>query len=343
MQAMSSVRWPRARALERADPLEIDRLDEVGVLILDDVQAADDAALAWCRRAPCVVVGCSDPSGLPSTAVDVALAGADVDRYLAPIEATVTGNPRAARTLVDVLRVVERLDVADGLVVESLAYSALLGSTEFAMWLAGQPVRTPRPHEDGPVRVERQGGELHLSLARPAARNAFSAPLRDALLEALRLAEMDDTIRRVVLDGDGPVFCSGGDLTEFGSSTDVARAHQIRVLRSIGAIIARLADRVTVTMRGTCVGAGVELSAFAGHVRAEPGTRVLLPEVSMGLIPGAGGTVSLTCRLGRQRTALLALLGEPVDVGDAMVAGLVDEIVPGTIAAWDPDRPDRAT
>lgn len=79
-------------------------------------------------------------------------------------------------------------------------------------------------------------------------------------------------------------------------------------------------------MKGACVGAGVEMSAFADRVVAARGTTVRLPEVAMGLIPGAGGTVSLTRRIGRQRTALLALLGDAVEIDSPIVLGLVDEV-----------------
>ena len=81
-------------------------------------------------------------------------------------------------------------------------------------------------------------------------------------------------------------------------------------------------------VHGTCVGAGVELPAFAARVVADPETTFRLPEVGMGLIPGAGGTVSITRRIGRQQTACLALLGEAIDATEALALGLVDEIDP---------------
>ena len=70
----------------------------------------------------------------------------------------------------------------------------------------------------------------------------------------------------------------------------------------------------------------MELPAFAGHVVADPATTFALPEVSLGLVPGAGGTVSLPARIGRHRTALLALLGHPIDVPTALAWGLVDGV-----------------
>jgi enoyl-CoA hydratase/carnithine racemase len=75
------------------------------------------------------------------------------------------------------------------------------------------------------------------------------------------------------------------------------------------------------------VGAGVELSAFAGIVEAASNTTLSLPEISMGLIPGAGGTVSITYRVGAQRTAWLALTGKQIDTETALRWGLVDRVV----------------
>jgi enoyl-CoA hydratase/carnithine racemase len=88
----------------------------------------------------------------------------------------------------------------------------------------------------------------------------------------------------------------------------------------------RLRDRVRADLHGACIGAGIELPAFAGRLSARPDTLIRLPEIVMGLIPGAGGTVSITRRVGRWRTAYLALSGLPIDAPTALDWGLVDEI-----------------
>jgi enoyl-CoA hydratase/carnithine racemase len=87
-----------------------------------------------------------------------------------------------------------------------------------------------------------------------------------------------------------------------------------------------VAERVTVELHGACVGAGIEIPALAGRIIAKPDTRIRLPEVSMGLIPGAGGTASLPRRIGRHRTAWLALGGAWLDATTALGWGLVDEV-----------------
>ena len=149
--------------------------------------------------------------------------------------------------------------------------------------------------------------------------------MRDALCEALELA-LWDPVLRVTLDGEGPGFCAGGDLDEFGSAPDPATAHIVRVSASVGRMLHELRDRVTVRVHGECVGAGLELPAFAGRVVARAGSRFRLPEIAMGLVPGAGGTVSLPRRIGRARTAWLALSGEAIDADTALRWGLADAI-----------------
>jgi enoyl-CoA hydratase/carnithine racemase len=167
---------------------------------------------------------------------------------------------------------------------------------------------------------------LTITLNRPHVHNAFSRSMRDGLAEALAVAMADDSIDRIVLQGAGPSFCSGGDLNEFGDFPDPASSHVIRLTRSPARLVARLAARVEVRTHGSCMGAGAELPAFAGRVVAHPATRFALPELSLGLVPGAGGTVSLPRRIGRHRTALLGLTGTPIDAETALGWGLVDAV-----------------
>lgn len=79
-------------------------------------------------------------------------------------------------------------------------------------------------------------------------------------------------------------------------------------------------------MHGTCVGAGVELAALAGRVVAEPGTTFRLPEIGMGLVPGAGGTVGITRRIGRWRCLHLALAKIDLPLAQALGWRLIDDL-----------------
>jgi len=243
------------------------------------------------------------------------------------VDAAVRAIPIASAVLAQLLRFGDPRTVEAGLIAESLAYSALQAGPEFRAWLAARPVSpAPRSASEAPLRVRREGASLHLTLDRGAKRNAYSAALRDALVEALQLAASDDTIAQIVLDGAGPAFCAGGDLDEFGAAPDPATAHAIRTTRSAARLLASVRDRALVRVHGACVGAGIELAAFAGRVVAREDAWFQLPELSMGLIPGAGGTLSLPRRIGRQRTAWLALSGVRLDAATALRWRLVDAI-----------------
>ena len=215
--------------------------------------------------------------------------------------------------------------MADGLAAESAVYSALQAGPEFAAWRAARPPRR-RGDEGEPVTLVRDGGCLEITLDRPHVRNALNTAMRDALVDAFALPALDPSITEVHLRGAGASFCAGGDLDEFGSFPDPATAHLIRLRQSVGRAIDAVADRVTAHLHGACAGSGIELPAFAGRVIAAPSTTISLPELSLGLIPGAGGTVSLPRRIGRHRTTRLALSGERLDAATALEWGLVDAI-----------------
>ena len=236
-----------------------------------------------------------------------------------------SGNPIARAALELLLDATEGVDVEQALVMESATYSLLQAGPEHQAWLA---TRTRRPLEDEEdvVLMARDDTSLRLTLNRPHRRNAFNAAMREELLDGLDVAAVDATIEQILIDAVGPNFCSGGDLDEFGTLTDPASAHLLRVERSVGRALHRLRDRVTVRVHGACIGAGVELPAFAGRVVARADATFGLPEVSMGLVPGAGGTVSIPRRIGRDRFVLMALDGEMIDAATALSWGLVDEI-----------------
>jgi hypothetical protein len=273
---------------------------------------------------PCVLVGVGEsvPGGV-SPVLDVVLD--DAGDALGAIAAIVDANPLAAVALVLLLRGGATRTLEEGLVAESSTYSLLQAGPEFARWRSGRPVKTVGPQSGPAVLAERLGNQLRVTLNRPARHNAFSAQMRDELAAALGVAVADPDLH-VVLDGNGPSFCSGGDLDEFGSFPNPAQSHVIRLTRSPARLMAALGERVEVHLHGACVGAGIELPAFADRVVAAPDTLISLPEVTLGLVPGAGGTASLPRRIGRQRTAELALSGIRMDARTALAWGLVDEI-----------------
>ena len=245
------------------------------------------------------------------------------------VTGAVDEHPIASVSLALLLRDTERRSITDGLIAESSVFSLLQAGPEFAAWRSGRPARAASGghlEPDTVVRTTRDGTDLRITLARPHKHNAVSSRLRDQLAEALTLAVADDTIVSVVIDGDGRSFSSGGDLDEFGSFPDPASAHLIRLTRSPASLMARLQSRTTVRVHGACMGAGIELAAFAGRIVARPDAVIALPEIGLGLVPGSGGTVSLPRRIGRHRTAYLGLTGERIDATRALAWGLIDAV-----------------
>jgi enoyl-CoA hydratase/carnithine racemase len=253
---------------------------------------------------------------------DLVVSEADVAELLGRIAAA----PIAARSLAMLLRSLDGVSVDAGLTMESAVYSTLQAGPEFAEWRAGAS-HVPDTEQRPTVLIERDDDVVVITLDRPHRHNAISTRLRDELASALAVPLSDQSIRSVYLRGNGPSFCSGGDLGEFGSRPDPATAHITRLARSPARLIYALRDRITVDVHGATMGGGIEMAAFARLVRARPDTRIALPEVALGLIPGAGGTVSLTRRMGRQRTAALALSGRTIDSTTALQWGLVDELI----------------
>ncbi|MGH9027466.1 MAG: enoyl-CoA hydratase/isomerase family protein, partial [Acidimicrobiia bacterium] len=114
----------------------------------------------------------------------------------------------------------------------------------------------------------------------------------------------------------------------FGTTRGPVESHALRLGRSPARQFADLGHRLVVGVHGATFGAGIELAAFAGTVIAAEDARIGLPELGLGLVPGAGGTVSIPRRAGRQRLLQLLYTGESVDASIAHTWGLVDEVVP---------------
>ena len=254
---------------------------------------------------------------------------AQVDAVIEPpvtvegLIAQVTANPNASAVAVQLLRDLEGVEVERAMTAESLAYGLLQGGAEHGAWLGG---RTANRSPSGRVVLSRDDTLLRITLDRPWARNAIDRAMRDELFEAFTVAASDREITRVELRSVGPAFCIGGDLDEFGVTRDPATAHQIRMQTLPARPLSRRADILNVHVQGACVGAGLEIAAFAGRVTASPSAWFQLPELAMGLIPGAGGCVSVARRIGRQRTALMLLSGRRINAATALGWGLIDAI-----------------
>jgi len=304
-----------------SDRLGIGAFDSDRPIALVDLDSARDAP-ATIALPPCPVAGVGDPAHPLAPLLDAVIVPPVT---LDGLVRQVVANPHAAAVVTQVLRLLPSLAPDDGLVAESLAYATLQGSAEHARWLAGRSAMSAG--EAGAVRLDRADDHLIVTLDRPGNGNAIDRTMRDALHEAFELAALDDTIARVSLRGAGKAFSLGAELAEFGTTRDPAFAHSIRQQTLPARMAARCADRLDAHVQGACVGAGLELAAWARRLTASPDAWFQLPELAMGVLPGAGGCVSLVRRIGRHKTALMVLSGKRLSARHALAWGLVDAVV----------------
>ena len=314
---------PAIRLVNLTDPPDCVTDNPAGVIVASGSDLSTPRAEYWLGRATFTLTDIDAGDRRVITVESVAAALDDLAQRL-------ERRPLAAAVCDDVLRAVDpAAPTLTGVITESLAYSTLQSGPEFARWLAERGPAT-MPGSATPVQSDRDGDTLYIRFNRPQRHNAFSTEMRAALLEALTVARLDPSITGVVLTGNGPSFCSGGDLAEFGTFADPPSAHLARTryspALSLDELTRRLGRRCRAEVHGQVLGSGLEMAAYCGRVRAHPDAVLGLPELSIGLLPGAGGTVSITRRIGRWRTGYLVLSGRTIDAATALRWGPVDEV-----------------
>jgi enoyl-CoA hydratase len=173
---------------------------------------------------------------------------------------------------------------------------------------------------DGPVAM--------ITLNRPTALNAYNLEMRDALFGALEAARDDPEVRAVLLRGNGPAFCSGGDLREFGSAPSPVVARAVRFQRDVWGTLKGLLKPTVAAVHGYAVGGGFEIAMLSDLCIAADTARFALPETGLGMIPGVAGTQTAARLLGLGRALDLVLTGRMLSAPEALALGLVMRVVP---------------
>ena len=156
--------------------------------------------------------------------------------------------------------------------------------------------------------------------------NVISAAVRAGLNDALTKLDSLPEIRAVVLTAEGSTFCSGADIGEFAGPPKEAE------YRDLFRRLEQFPLPIVAALHGTVLGGGLEM-ALACHYRiAAAGTRLGLPELTLGIIPGAGGTQRMPRLIGVEKTLELLFSGRPVDAAQALELGFIDEIGDGALA-----------
>ena len=287
----------------------------VGILNCSDDELPSDFLMSFD-----ILLTDSRISRLPAFVEDISIAIQELDKMISI-------HTQPALVLAHLLRQKAYQNVSQGLVLESLSYGMLQSGSQFKAWLNQRGDMSQILDGKPAVLANRSDESLEIYLNRPERSNAFSSDMRDQLFDFLQIARFDETVTRVKLHGLGKSFCSGGDLAEFGLVDFPPDGHIIRMHRSPALSSHFITDKLEVYLHGVCAGAGIEIPAFASKVFGNESVEIFLPEISMGLIPGAGGTVSLPRRIGPQKTAYLAMSGKRLPLSEALAWGLIDEVV----------------
>ncbi len=155
--------------------------------------------------------------------------------------------------------------------------------------------------------------------------NALKHEVRAGMLEHFTKAAADNSVEAIVLTGAGRTFMAGADITEFGKPMKPPG------LAEVIAAIEKIHKPTIAAVHGTPLGGGLEVTLGCHFRVAAPGTRLGLPEIKLGIIPGAGGTQLLPRLVGVEKGLAMILSGDPIPAKDALAAGLVDEIIEGDL------------
>ena len=175
-----------------------------------------------------------------------------------------------------------------------------------------------------PISTKRHGDVLIVISNNPPV-NALGHAVREGLVKAIEEADSDESVKAVVIVCQGQTFFAGADITEFG------KPMQMPMLPMVVDIIENCTKPVVAAIHGTAFGGGLEV-ALASHYRvAVPSAKLGVPEVKLGLLPGAGGTQRLPRVAGVGKALEMAATGNPISATEAFEIGLVDRLIEGEL------------
>ena len=176
------------------------------------------------------------------------------------------------------------------------------------------------------IQVEVQNGILQLVINRPDKKNALTSAMYDALVDAIQRAESDDSIRVLILRGNGDSFTAGNDIEDFIAKPWKGQA--VPPAEQFIRAVAFARKPVIAAVHGLTVGVGTTILLHCDLVYAAEDTRFMMPFVNLGIIPEAGSTLLLPRLIGHQRAAELMLLATPFSAQRAYELGIVNRVLP---------------
>lgn len=178
------------------------------------------------------------------------------------------------------------------------------------------------------LKIDRPGPHLlRLQINRPEKRNAIDYDVRQAMIEALRNASGDASVRAIVLGGVERVFSAGGDVPSMIGLSDAQARERMQHVHVLCRLVADARVPVVSAAEGFCAGAVVGLALLGDHIVAGRDTKILFPFLKLGLAPDWGLLSTLPARVGLPRARRILSSGELIDGEHAFALGLVDEYI----------------
>src|ERR687885_830776 len=166
-----------------------------------------------------------------------------------------------------------------------------------------------------PISIRKHGDVLIVLSNNPPV-NALSTAVRQGLVDAIAEAERDDSVHAVVIACEGQTFFAGADITEFG------KPPQQPWLPVVVDTIENCSKPVVAAIHGTALGGGLEVALGCHYRVAVPSAKLGLPEVKLGILPGAGGTQRLPRIVGVEKALKVIVSGEPIPAEEALANGV---------------------
>jgi enoyl-CoA hydratase/carnithine racemase len=176
--------------------------------------------------------------------------------------------------------------------------------------------------------IEQRNHVAYVTLNRPEALNALSTTLRRDLQRFFTAVQSDHYVRLVIITGAGRAFCAGADIKEWREPTSVVEDRQERLRLNFWEAMSRCEQPIIAAINGYALGGGCELAMCCDIRIASDRAQLGLTEVTLGIIPGGGGTQRLPRLIGRGKALELILTGKRIDAHEALRLGLVEQVVP---------------
>ena len=190
--------------------------------------------------------------------------------------------------------------------------------------------------ESFPIEVEQRGNVVVWTIDREARMNSLSRPLLLAFGKLTREAVSNPSVRAIVITARGEkAFCAGADLKERQGMTENDIRVQVELYRSELGPLDRSPKPVIAALNGVAFGGGLELALLCDLRVAASHVKLGLPETTLGIIPGAGGTQRLGRIVGEARAKEMILLGRRLDAAEALAWGLVNRVTPAGVNLVD--------